>query len=251
MELSANTIRALGALGVFIWATAIVFFLLQEVSRGVGDQFKIPHSLHEVVHLKDLLAEYIQEHFAFSLFVFATAYLYKQTFAIPGSMLMNVLAGAMFGVWPGWITISICSAAGSTAAFFLSRFIVQPFIVRYFPEKIDGLRTELEKRRGDLMAYLLGLRLVPFTPNWFLNLVAPILGVPLDTFFISVFLGLMPYNFICCQSGDMISHLTSTDDIFGFEVIVQLILLAVVVVGFTIFKNRLKRGMAPSSTNTS
>lgn len=37
--------------------------------------------------------------------------------------------------------------------------------------------------------FLLFLRLFPMTPNWFLNLSAPILNIPISQFFFSVLIG--------------------------------------------------------------
>lgn len=39
------------------------------------------------------------------------------------------------------------------------------------------------------------------------------LGVPLHLFFLSVFFGLMPYNYICVTSGAILSQLRDVSDI--------------------------------------
>ena len=40
-------------------------------------------------------------------------------------------------------------------------------------------------------------------------------------------LGLMPYNFICCQTGCILSQLTSLDELFTFNVVIKLCGIAV------------------------
>ena len=40
-----------------------------------------------------------------------------------------------------------------------------------------------------MIFFLLSLRLFPVTPNWFLNMASPIVGIPILPFFISVFIG--------------------------------------------------------------
>ena len=42
------------------------------------------------------------------------------------------------------------------------------------------------------------------------------------------FLGLMPYNFICCQTGCILAQLNSLDELFTFSVIVKLCGVALV-----------------------
>ena len=42
-------------------------------------------------------------------------------------------------------------------------------------------------------------------------------------------LGLMPYNFVCCQTGCILSQLTSLDDLFSVSLLLKLGLMAFVV----------------------
>lgn len=48
---------------------------------------------------------------------------------------------------------------------------------------------QVEENRSSLFFFLLFLRLFPMTPNWFLNLSAPILNIPVSQFFFSVLIG--------------------------------------------------------------
>lgn len=52
-----------------------------------------------------------------------------------------------------------------------------------------GLSLQVEENRNSLFFFLLFLRLFPMTPNWFLNLSAPILNIPIVQFFFSVLIG--------------------------------------------------------------
>lgn len=53
---------------------------------------------------------------------------------------------------------------------------------------LDSL-LQVEENRNSLFFFLLFLRLFPMTPNWFLNLSAPILNIPIVQFFFSVLIG--------------------------------------------------------------
>lgn len=64
------------------------------------------------------------------------------------------------------------------------------------------------------------------SPNWFLNMTAPIVGIPLPLFFITVLIGLMPYNFITVQTGVIMSEIKSVDDIFTLGTFAKLALIA-------------------------
>lgn len=51
-------------------------------------ELKFPTSLEDIKSVSDLLMMYKDEHFLYVLVLFCSAYIYKQTFAIPGSVFM-------------------------------------------------------------------------------------------------------------------------------------------------------------------
>lgn len=48
---------------------------------------------------------------------------------------------------------------------------------------------QVEENQDCLFFFLLFLRFFPMTPNWFLNMSAPIVNIPITFFFCSVFIG--------------------------------------------------------------
>lgn len=160
--------------------------------------------------------------------LFCSAYLYKQSFAIPGSSFLNVLAGALFGPWLGLLLCCVLTSVGATGCYLLSSVFGKQLVVFYFPDKVALLQKKVEENRNGLFFFLLFLRLFPMTPNWFLNLSAPILNIPIVQFFFSVLIGLIPYNFICVQTGSILSTLTSLDALFSWETAFKLLAIALV-----------------------
>ncbi|KFO98725.1 Transmembrane protein 41A, partial [Calypte anna] len=141
--------------------------------------------------------------------------------------LQNVLAGALFGPWTGLVLCSVLTSVGATLCYLLSHAFGKQFIVHYFPDKVAVLQKKVEENRSCLFFFLLFLRLFPMTPNWFLNLSAPILNIPVSQFFFSVLIGLTPYNFICVQTGSILSQITSLDAIFSWDTLLKLLAMAV------------------------
>ncbi len=78
-------------------------------------------------------------------------------------------------------------------SFIFAREIVEHFLHNRLQKLRDSLRNNSEQ---DLFVVLLGMRLFPLTPNWFINMAAPHADVPLSLFMASVFFGLLPYNFV-------------------------------------------------------
>ncbi|XP_056285747.1 transmembrane protein 41A-A [Pseudoliparis swirei] len=195
-------------------------------SSGEPSRLKFPSNLEELRELSELLQFYKTEHTGYVLLLFCSAYLYKQSFAIPGSSFLNVLAGAIFGPYQGLLLASVLTTVGSTMCYLLSKAFGKRYITNLFPDKVALLQGKIEDNQDSLFFFLLFLRLFPMTPNWFLNMAAPIVNIPITFFFCSVFIGLLPYNFICVQTGVMLSEVASLDDLFSWERLLQLLAIA-------------------------
>lgn len=189
-------------------------------------RLKFPSDLEELRELAELLQFYKTEHTGYVLLLFSSAYLYKQSFAIPGSSFLNILAGAIFGPYEGLLLACVLTTVGSTMCYLLSQAFGKHYIVNLFPDKVSMLQRKVEDNQDCLFFFLLFLRLFPMTPNWFLNMSAPIVNIPITFFFGSVFIGLLPYNFICVQTGVMLSEVSSLDDLFSWERLLQLLAIA-------------------------
>ncbi|XP_076016594.1 transmembrane protein 41A-B-like [Genypterus blacodes] len=198
----------------------------EEERGGQQLRLKFPSDLDELRELAELLKFYKREHYSYVLLLFCSAYLYKQSFAIPGSSFLNMLAGAIFGPWEGLVLACLLSTFGSTFCFLLSSAFGKHYVVQFFPDKVALMQRKAEENRSSLFFFLLFLRFFPMTPNWFLNITCPILNIPMPIFFFSVFIGLIPYNFICVRTGSILSKISSLDDIFSWGTLAQLLAIA-------------------------
>ncbi|KAK9541216.1 hypothetical protein VZT92_001278 [Zoarces viviparus] len=239
--------RSLAGLAALVAAASVFLYLLsthlppgptrgppgsaeeEEVEEDGGVQeyrLKFPSDLDELRELAEMLKFYNREHHGYVLLLFCSAYLYKQSFAIPGSSFLNMLAGAIFGPWEGLALACLLTTVGSTFCFLLSSAFGKQHVVQRFPEKVALLQRKVEENRSSLFFFLLFLRFFPMTPNWFLNITCPVLNIPMPIFFSSVFIGLIPYNFICVRTGSMLSEISSLDDIFSWGTLAQLLAIA-------------------------
>ncbi|GLE05346.1 hypothetical protein PINS_up014359 [Pythium insidiosum] len=190
-------------------------------------------SLAELQRSHDTFRHIFSVNYPLAVLCFACVYVMKQTFAIPGSALLNLFAGALLPLHVAFPLVATLTACGASFCFLLSRFLASEEIVhgvcdRVLPGKLQQLRSQVDdaKRDGRLLFLLLFLRIFPFTPNWFLNMASPWLQVPLYLFTPSVLLGLLPYNFITVQAGATLSTLTSTRDMLDPRTMGSLVLLA-------------------------
>ncbi|XP_023183762.1 transmembrane protein 41A-A-like [Xiphophorus maculatus] len=234
--------RSLAGLTVIVATASVYLYLLsthlppgptqlQPGSEPEGEAVReyrltFPSDLESLQELANTLKFYKTENYSYVLLLFCSAYLYKQSFAIPGSSFLNMLGGAIFGPWVGLMLTCLLATFGSTFCFLLSSAFGKQYVVHFFPEKVALLQMKVEENRSSLFFFLLFLRFFPMTPNWFLNITCPVLNIPLSIFFFSVLIGLIPYNFICVRTGSVLSQLSSLDDIFSWGTLTQLLAIA-------------------------
>lgn len=220
---------------IFISSTLWLSFLSYMAPTVAGSKettLTFPTSIQDLFKLSLLFKIYLENNKTYMFILFISAYLYKQAFCIPGSALLNVLGGAIFGLWVALPLCCLLTGVGATLSYLISRTFAEHLVMHFWSREVELLRTKISMHSDKLLFYLLSIRLMPLTPNWLLNLMSPIVGVPLPLFYITVFLGLIPYNYICIQAGAMLVDISSFDDVFTWKIILQLSVLALVV--FTI-----------------
>ncbi|XP_038074122.1 transmembrane protein 41A-like [Patiria miniata] len=212
--------------------------------RNESVELRFPTNLEDLTDLAEVLQDYKANHYGYVMLLFCSAYLYKQTFAIPGSVFMNLLGGALFGIWYAFPLCCLLTAIGASFCYLLSHVCGRAVVMKYFSRRIQPLQKKVEDNLDSLFFFLLFLRLFPMSPNWFLNISSPIIGVPLLQFFLSVLIGLMPYNFICIQTGSILSSVTSLSEIITTDVMLRLAGTAAVALlpglAFRKYKRRVK-----------
>jgi uncharacterized membrane protein YdjX (TVP38/TMEM64 family) len=226
----------------FISVTIYLFFYSASTLRRseYASRIGVPTNFDEMRELAHTL-RLLRHHLFFPVVMFfCSLYILKQTFSLPGSALLNVLAGHLFGLFVGFPLACSLTTLGACCCFLISNAIGRGIVRRLFPKKLATLSNVVERNRSDLFYYLIFMRLVPFTPNWFLNLAAPHVNIPLAVFAPSVFIGLMPYNFLCVQAGGLLSELNSMNDIFDGWTFAKLIVLAFVALIPVVIKHKLK-----------
>jgi len=101
--------------------------------------------------------------------------------------------------------------------------------------------------RENALSYLLVLRLVPLFPFWLVNLVPAFLNVPLRTYVLGTFLGIIPGTFVFALVGSGLAGVLDAgrkpdlDVLFHSEVLLALLGLAVLAltpVAYKAFKAR-------------
>ncbi|KAF8090264.1 hypothetical protein N665_0481s0002 [Sinapis alba] len=226
------------SLGVFLVFSSGLFCIYITMPAAEFGKLKLPRSISDLRLLKDNLANYANEYPAQFVLGYCATYIFMQTFMIPGTIFMSLLAGALFGVIKGVILVVFNATAGATSCFFLSKLIGRPLITWLWPDKLRFFQAEIGKRRDKLLNYMLFLRITPTLPNLFINLASPIVDVPFHVFFLATLVGLIPAAYITVRAGLAIGDLKSVKDLYDFKTLSVLFLIGFISILPTILKRK-------------
>ncbi|KAK8360930.1 hypothetical protein V6Z12_A03G004500 [Gossypium hirsutum] len=157
---------------------------------------KFPRSLEDLQLLRDHLETYTSDYTIQVLVGYCVVYIFMQTFMIPGTVFMSLLAGALFGVFKGVALVVFTATAGASSCYFLSKVVGRPLVFSLWPDKLSFFQAQVAQRRECLLNYMLFLRLTPTLPNAFINVASPIVDIPYRIFFLATFIGLIPAAYI-------------------------------------------------------
>ncbi|GER38693.1 SNARE associated Golgi protein family [Striga asiatica] len=99
---------------------------------------------------RDHLATYAQVYPAKFILGYCSTYIFMQTFMIPGTIFMSLLAGALFGVVRGIFLVVFNATAGASSCYFLSKLIGRPIVNWLWPEKLRFFQAEAGLALGEL-----------------------------------------------------------------------------------------------------
>ncbi|KAI8910824.1 hypothetical protein EDD86DRAFT_189478 [Gorgonomyces haynaldii] len=219
------------------WILLIVYLAGQ---LPPSDELKIPHSLADLKLLVNAAKQYSDTYPLAILMLYCTVFLFKQTWGIPGAALLNILAGALFG-FKALPLISFLGATGSSIAYLISKhwigqLLVGPCISK---QSLRNWKLTIKQNEDNLLVYLATIRILPLFPGWFVNFAAPLIGVPLDVFWMSTFIGLTPFHYVCVSAATTLAEINSLSEIFNFWTIFKITSIGVILLLTAVFKDRL------------
>lgn len=224
-------------------AMAFLYAYSPQLSASDAATVKLPRNLDDLKALGRVISRYNGDFYAQVVVAYVTTYIFLQSFAIPGSIFLSILAGFMFPFPLALFLVCFCSATGATFCYLLSSIVGRKIVQRYFPERIASWRKQISAHSSDMLSYMTFLRITPLLPNWFINITAPVLNVPLTPFFVGTFLGVAPPSFGFISAGVELYELTTTGDAFSFHAIVLVVISAAISLLPVVFRRTLRKKM--------
>ncbi|GAB1523642.1 hypothetical protein RhiTH_006792 [Rhizoctonia solani] len=199
----------------------------------------MPTTLQQVALLGRDLQAYADSGFsgkAHVLGVLSIAAVWKHAFSIPGSVVLNVLAGALLSPALGTLLMTVLTTIGSVCSSLLSAPLT-PLVRRFVPRPLHLVRQALEghdestetdpitekpivvaqpadtqHNKSPTWVRLTIMRLVGVVPWSGINIACGVCEVPLTACAVGAFFGTLPWTAVTCQIGDILQTVASQGD---------------------------------------
>jgi len=191
--------RALMLLRRFGPVVVLVALFVWAVASGIADHI----SLEELRARAQGLQAFVREHPVQSVATYIVLYVATVSISLPGALILSLSGGFLFGPILGGAAAVTGATGGSTVVFLVSRTAFADFLRLWRNPLL--LRIE-DGFRDNAFSYLLTLRLIPAFPLLLVNVASGLMGVPLRTFLIASFLGMIPSSFVYAGIGAGLGH---------------------------------------------
>ena len=224
----------------FIPLLILIIALILFFASGLHHYFTFSElkSHHEALH------HWKNQHYLLAAGAYMMVYLIAVAVSIPGATLLTLIGGFLFGHWFGTMYVVISATLGSAIVFIAAKTAFATMLEAKAGPKIHLLKKGFHE---DAMSYLLFLRLVPIFPFWLINIVPGLLAIPLRTFLIATFIGIIPGSFVYVWVGSGLNTVFAENEtlklnsIFTPHVLLPILALALLSLMPILYKRLKKR----------
>ncbi|MEF8824683.1 MAG: VTT domain-containing protein [Desulfohalobiaceae bacterium] len=203
------------ALGGFLLLLVVLFFAFNL------DQYLRVSVLKE---LRETFLALYQEHTFPVLGGFFLLYVAVTALSLPGSLVLALATGALFGFWGGLVLTSFASAIGATLACILARYLFRDWA----RQKLSSWLYKMDSGvRWEGAFYLLTMHLNPAVPFFLINVGMALTSMRIVTFYWVSQVSMLPMAAVVVNAGRQLGEISSTRDIFSADLIISFLILAI------------------------
>ncbi len=175
---------------LLVLALILLLFFVFDLGRFLGFDALAEH--------KVWLSAWVDAHTVLAPLLYILLYIAVVAFSLPGGLMMTISGGLLFGAIFGALYAVIGATIGATALFLIAKSSLGDFLLA----KAGGAIKKMQAGFTDnALNYMFVLRLVPLFPFFLVNLAPAFLGVPLRTYVMATFFGIMPATFVFALAG--------------------------------------------------
>jgi len=141
--------------------------------------------------------------------IYVALYVATVSISLPGALILSLTGGFLFGPIGGGAAAVTGATGGSTVVYLVCRTAFGDFLRR----KPGALLARIEEGfKADAFSYLLTLRLIPAFPLLLVNVASGLMRIPLRTYLLASFLGMIPSSFVYAGIGSGLGHIFASGE---------------------------------------
>ncbi len=169
---------------------------------------------------------------------FILLYVSVATLSLPGSGLLTLTSGALFGLVEGVGIAVIASSIGALFAFLISRYLLREFVKNRFPEQLATINQGIKKEGA---VYLFSLRLIPIFPYFIVNILMSVTALRAWTFYWVSALGMIPVTAAYVNAGTQLAQIDSVSSVLSLKLMLSFSLLGLIPFIAKMVVNKMKK----------
>lgn len=147
---------------------------------------------------REALTGWVSGHIVLASLAFVAVYVVAVAFSLPGAVFLTLSGGFLFGATLGTVLTVTGATIGATLIFLFAKTLFGEKALDRFGAPAAKLAEGI---RRNAASYLLVLRLVPLFPFFLVNLVPAFVGVPILTYVVTTFFGIIPGTAVFSLAG--------------------------------------------------
>lgn len=180
--------------------TFVIAILALAASAAAAAFFRLP-----VTSYVERFAESVRAAGNWGPVIMVAIYVVATVLFVPGGLL-TLLAGFLFGVVKGTVTVSVASVAGAAVAFWLGRTVAHDWVQRRFAQS-DTFRAIDTAVNRQSFKIVLFVRLSPVFPFVFTNYAFSLTKIRFRDFILASWIGMLPATVLYVYLGSLAHNL--------------------------------------------
>jgi uncharacterized membrane protein YdjX (TVP38/TMEM64 family) len=197
----------------------------------IADQFGLftLGTIDTIRNHRDSLTDWVDDNLIVAVAIYVSVYVGAVALSVPFGSILTVSGGFLFGATLGLPLAVISATLGAACLFLIVRRLFGDDLLGRLGPGAQRLAAGLKR---DAAPLLLALRIAPVVPFFIVNLVPALIGVPLRTYVLTTFFGVIPVTTVFALAGAGLGSMLDRGDsvtmagILTPEIIAGLILLA-------------------------
>lgn len=150
---------------------------------------------------REALLAFRDANYALTVLLFMLSYVLIVAFSLPGATIATLTGGFLFATFPGALFNVTAATIGATLIFLAARWGLGERLAAKMEAGEGTVKRIKDGIDENQWSMLFLIRLVPAVPFFVANLVPALVGVPLNRFVISTFLGIIPGGVVYTSVG--------------------------------------------------